>query len=288
MSAAPAHRDTRRLLRTVALTAVAGAVLGAVLSFLIRPTYRAQAVLTVVEQGGADGALGELAGQFGSLALLAGIDLMGKSSSEEALAILRSRLLTEKFISKEGLMPSLYPEKWDEQRKAWRTDIRRPPTMYAAYEKFDRSVRRISVNKATGLITLSIDWRDRNQAAAWTNRLIQYANEEARMRAIREADESLAFLRTEAGKTDAAQIKQSIYRLIEAQIKRRMLASVHREYAFRVLDPAVVPDEDRFVSPRRPLLILLFAVLGAIIGALYISAFRGGLIHRWRQVPATT
>jgi uncharacterized protein involved in exopolysaccharide biosynthesis len=45
-----------------------------------------------------------------------------------------------------------------------------------------------------------------------------------------------------------------------------MLANVSEEYIFKVIDPAVAPDEDQYVWPNWALLILGSMVLGSMIG----------------------
>jgi uncharacterized protein involved in exopolysaccharide biosynthesis len=46
-----------------------------------------------------------------------------------------------------------------------------------------------------------------------------------------------------------------------------MLANVREEYAFRVVDPASVPDADKYVWPRRALILALGLVVSGM-GAL--------------------
>jgi uncharacterized protein involved in exopolysaccharide biosynthesis len=55
-----------------------------------------------------------------------------------------------------------------------------------------------------------------------------------------------------------------------------MLATVRRDYAFRVLDTARAPDLNAYVRPQRILLIALGLVLGALLGA-GIALLRGVL-----------
>jgi len=100
------------------------------------------------------------------------------------------------------------------------------------------------------VITLDVTWRDRRQAAEWANELVRLANEELRQRALRESAASIASLEEQLSHTDAVEFRQSIYKLMEVQVNRSVLAKSRREYALTVMDPAVVPDAGRFVSPR--------------------------------------
>src|SRR6185436_9231857 len=78
-------------------------------AFLMTPMYRATTVFVdaSTERTGMGG-LGSSLGQLGGLASLAGINVGSANSKlEEALAVLRSRQLTETFIREENLMQEI-------------------------------------------------------------------------------------------------------------------------------------------------------------------------------------
>lgn len=237
-------------------------------ALLATPVYRAEALLAPVmkEKGGR---LSALAGQFGGLASLAGIDLGGGGGSvEEAIATLKSRELTNKLIEDENLMPILYESKWDKNNKQW-ASIKKPPTLWDAYNKFNKSIRGIIRDNKTGLIKLTIDWTDPVLAAEWVGKLVALVNNELRQEAIMDSEKSIKYLEAELQKTSVIEIKESIYSLIEAQTKTKMLANTQEEYAFRVLDRAVVPEKK--FKPKRALIVVLGFIIGGMIGVL--SAF---------------
>jgi len=238
-------------------------------ALLATPIYRAEALLAPVEKE-KGGGLGALAGQFGGLASLAGINLGGGGGSiEEAIATLKSRVLTNEFIVEENIMPILFENKWDTISKQWK-DNKKQPTLWDAYNKFDKSIRIITKNVKTGLIILTIDWKEPELAADWVGKLVTRANDKLRKEAIIDAEKSIAYLNSELTKTSNIEIKQSIYSLIEAQTKNKMLANTQQEYAFRVLDPAV-PPQDR-VKPKRMLIVISGFILGLIVG-IFIAFF---------------
>ena len=59
-------------------------------------------------------------------------------------------------------------------------------------------------------------------------------------------------------------------------MKKAMLANVSEEYAFRVIDPAVVPEER--ASPKRSRIAMLGLLIGGLLGTL--SAFVLNVIRR--------
>jgi uncharacterized protein involved in exopolysaccharide biosynthesis len=215
------------------------------------------------------GALGGTLGELSGLASLGALNLGGRSpDTEEALAVLRSRQFTENLIVEKNLMPRLFPKDWDSAANRWRTDD--VPTPERAYRYFDKKIRSIVQDKRTGLITLSIDWRDREEAAAWANELPERLNHEMRSRAIRESDALVGFLETELQETSTVVTRDAIGRLMEAQIRQRMLANVTQEYSFRIVDKALPPDEDNPFKPNKLRVLIIGLVVGSILGVLLV------------------
>ncbi|MCC6301247.1 MAG: hypothetical protein IT489_00420 [Gammaproteobacteria bacterium] len=251
----------RALIGLVTLLCVGAA---AAFAFLSTPLYRAETLLVPVEN--TDKAASPLL-QLGALESFAGIGLGGGGDSAEALAALTSRVFTDAFIREEKLMPVLYPERWDAARGAW-AEGEEAPTAWEAYRMFDRKVRFVSKDVKTGLVTLAIEWRDPDLAAQWANRLVQRINAERRAEAIREAETSISYLKEQLAETSLVEMQRAIYQLIEAKIKKIMVARSLDEYAFKVIDPAVAPQE--ISSPRRLPLILLGLLSGLIVSALIV------------------
>lgn len=244
------------------------------IAFLTTPVYRATAVLM---PAGADRGIGrgigvgELGGAFGQLSglmSLAGINLgSAATTTEESLAVLRSQQFIESFILDNGLMPLLFADQWDSARKTWAVPERNRPTPRKAFRYFSRKVMSVTQDRKTGLVTLQIQWKDREQAAEWANELVQRINAEMRKRAIKQSSASIKYLQDEFNKTSEVSIREAISRLIEAQIKQRMLATVTQEYAFRFVDKASPPDKDERVKPRRRLLVASGFLLGLALGS---------------------
>lgn len=250
-------------------------------AFLMTPVYRASVVLVAADtaRNGLGGALGSALGQFGGLASLAGIDVSGGGmSQEEALAVLKSREFTEKFILDRNLMPQLFADEWDAASGKWKSSQEKPPTPGKAYRFFDKKVRSISQDKKTGLVTLQIDWTDRKQAAAWANELAERLNAEMRSRAIEMVDASIGYLERELEKTRVVATRDAISRLIEAQVRQRMIATVMREYSFRIVDKAMVADADDPVRPKRLILIVAGFGIGMVLGVA-LALFVAPLLH---------
>lgn len=242
----------------VALLALCTLVATAV-AFLWPPTYEAEVLLAPVPQS-RDQSLG-LGGQFADIATMIGLTLgPRKDRTAEHLAALRSRSLAMGFVQKESLRPVLFPERWDAGSGQWKGGA---PTDWEAYERFDEDVRSVSMDWKSGLITLRIEWSDPETAARWANALVQFANERLRADAIEDATRRIAYLQKEVARTGAMEVRQAIFRLIEAETKRRMMAATNVEYAFEVIDPAVTPEERAW--PKRVLMIATGFLVGVML-----------------------
>jgi uncharacterized protein involved in exopolysaccharide biosynthesis len=275
---AAARRDLWSVLGCVVLLTA----LTAAAAFIMVPKYRVQVVMLPVKADDTRGALAGMVGQLGGLAGLAGLSLGGGSNKDEYLEYLRSKAFTARFIEDQKMLPVLFDKYWDEDNARWDVDDPEDvPTLADGVRRFDRSVRAVQEDRRTGIITLSVVWKNRELAARWANLLVEQANRDLRQRAIEEADASLRYLDVELAKTNVVGLQQSIYRLIESEIRVKMLANVRESYAFKVIDPAVAPDADDWIRPKRAAMIAIGAFVGLLAG-LVVVAWR---LRRAQQQP---
>lgn len=245
-------------------------------ALLKTPEYQVDALLAPAGEEGQRGP--SIPSGLGGLAGLAGISLPSVgSNADEAIALLKSRAFTRDFIEAQGIFTDLYPELWDAEAQQWRLEEgEEPPSENDAVRKFSE-LRSVSKDQETGMVTVSLQWIDRHQAAEWLAALIDALNHEMRERAIEEAQKSQSFLSNELERTSIVEVQQAIYGLMEEQVKKIMLANTRAQYAFKVLDPPVVPDEDQYDTPKRPLIAALGLVLGLMLGVMVVfvrNAFR--------------
>ena len=261
-----------RLWIAASVVVVAAAFLVAAL--LMTRVYRSAAVsLPVTADEAGMGGLGSALGQLSGLASLAGIQLGGESSKlEEALAVLRSRQFTEKFIADQQLMPQLFPSKWDAREGRWTVAGDKVPTLADGYKRFDKKVRSVTHDKKTNLVTVAIEWPDPAAAASMANELIARLNAEMRERAISRTNAAVGYLQKELEATTAVDTRAAISRLMEAQINQRMYANVTQEYALRVIDRAMASDPKDVAKPKKVMLLALGITLGFVLGAIGVLA----------------
>ncbi len=264
---------------TIIASIVMGTTIAVAAALLMTPVYRAEVVMAPVDEK-KSGGLSALMGQFGGLAAMAGINIGGGGGKmEEAIAKLKSRSFTDAFIKDHKLMPVLFADIWDEQGKRWLVDAEEDiPTLWDAYKKFD-DIRNVSTDKKTGIVTLSIEWQDPELAAQWANILVERINRQLQQEAIAEAKKSIAYLEQQLDQTSVIEMRQAIFRLIEAQTKQIMLANVRDEFAFKVIDQAVPPEER--IKPKRKVMVVVGFMVGLMLGILL--AFLRNFIAKQRE-----
>jgi len=205
--------------------------------------------------------------QFSGLASLAGLSQAGDSTKSESLAVLESEALTEEYIRKNNLLPILFSDKWDSKTKTWKeTDPKKIPTLWKGNQLFKKKIRTVSAEKS-GLVSLTITWKDAKTAAKWANDLVELTNSYRREKAIKESEANIAFLNAEVVTTDVVGVRQAIFTIMQQEISKMMLARGNEEYALRILDPAV-PSE----KPSSPLP-WLWTLLGFVISSVLSLGF---------------
>lgn len=270
--------DVWRVIRSykwlILVTVLLGMSVGGLISLVMTPVYRSETTLALAHTSGKKGELSALAGHLGGLASLAGIHLpSGQDDVAKTMALFKSRFFTDNFIKSNNLLPVLYAKLWDPSTRAWRVKpgSSRMPTLLKAYKLFNKHIRSVSLDKRTGLVSLDIEWRNPRLAAQWANDLVARFNRFEQKQAIARADKSIAFLKAQLPKTNIMAIHQFIYELLGQQMRSVMWATVHKEYAFQVLDPAVIPE--RPIRPRPLIIVPLGAVIGLLLGLL-IAIYR--------------
>lgn len=253
-----------RVMALMFIVITTGAVTAA--AYLLPKKYEASTVVSPTSSSSSNtsGALGSLSN---NLAALAGVPLSSDPRKVEAIAVLQSEALAERYIRENNLLPILYAGKWDAAHSRWKvTDPQKIPTVWKANQFLKQNVVKVVTDSKTGLVTLTVTWTDPVLAATWANGLVRMANDYERNATLVESERNIAYLTDQAGKTDVIGIKQAIYSLLESEFDKAMLAKGNEEYSFKILDPATVPERASY-PPK------LVWILASIFISLSISIF---------------
>jgi len=271
----------------ILLTTITGAGIAVAIAIWLPNVYRAEALLAPsAEQQG--GGLGALAGQFGGLASLAGINLGGGGADKTGIAIevAKSRQFVTAFVRKHQLEVPLIaaikadkrsgdlildPEIYDDAAKQWVREVPAgksiEPTDWELVKAFN-AITSVSLDKKSGLATVAIDYYSPQLAKQWVDWLVADLNQTMKQRDVADAERNIGYLKTQLAKTSVADMQTVFYKLIEEQTKTLMLAEVNQEYVFKTLDPAVVAEEK--AKPKRALIAVLGTVLGGMVGVMLV------------------
>jgi uncharacterized protein involved in exopolysaccharide biosynthesis len=267
--------QVRRQFKLFSLIVAAAFLISVVVALLTRPVYRAEAVVSSAGEDGGLSGLGGLAGQLGGggLASLAGGLLGGGSRNwNKAIAVLHSRHLIEELVTRENLLPVLF------QKNGWRMPWAKAagsgelPTMGDAVLAFQRRILQVREDPKTSLVTVRVEWFDPQTAATWANELVALADNEERAHAVNDAQTSLSALQREFATTEGVELRGAIARLIEEQLKAKMVAGARAQFAYRFIDRAVPADLDKRVQPTRTTMVLAGTLAGVLLGVLIVVA----------------
>ncbi|HUY18552.1 MAG TPA: Wzz/FepE/Etk N-terminal domain-containing protein [Candidatus Binataceae bacterium] len=205
--------------------------------------YQAQAVITPVppdqdmsQIGG--GGLGDMLGGGGGLASM----LMGTSDnelvSERDMAILNSFDFTTNLVKRYGLVKYLLAGQGEDPGKLtpWRTYLLINGGFNADYDY------------KTGNLNLSFVDSSRARAQQVLTWYLEALRERLRSQEVQSAASAAKSLEDEISHTSDSLLQSQLYELLARQIQREKLAQVQADFAFKVIEPPVVPDA-RF-SPR--------------------------------------
>jgi len=260
------------------------AVLAVIVSLLLTNIYRAETVLApVTSDDDKGGSLASALGGLGGMAAVAGISLSGGSSVEENLAVLRSREFLWKFAEEKKLMPILFESEWDASRKKWEDDD--PADQPGPYDLYrlliEDGMLIVSKDDDSGLVTVSLEWEDAALATGWTNDLVAKLNRYLAQQAIARSQSNLQYLNEELMRTPVEEMRKTLFDLIASEQKNAMLANAQKDFAFRVLDPATVPDKK--ARPKRSLIVILFAMVVFFVAVIWAFIREG--MNRAGQEP---
>lgn len=255
--------------------------------------YKATVVVKANDSSG--GKLGQLAGQFGGLASLAGINLDDGGTTESVVAteILKSWDFAEKFIDKHDIEVALFAaEDWkqetnqlaidstiyDKDAKKWVREAPKGKTVEpTSWELYVALRERLSVseNPETGLISISVTHYSPFLAQKWVTWLVQDINRFMRERALNDTEKNIQYLEQQFRETSYAELRKVFSELIQEEQKNKMLAQVSEEYIFKTVSAAKVPEERD--KPNRALIAIVGTLLGGFLSVLIVlvmSVFR--------------
>tara|TARA_B110000305_G_scaffold163384_1_gene180711 strand:+ start:426 stop:1352 length:927 start_codon:yes stop_codon:yes gene_type:complete len=227
-------------------------------------------------------------GNLSSFGKIAGFSLPSAtaSKSQEAMERIKSfEFFSTHFLPNIKLENIMASKKWDSSKnsliyderlydnlnKKWVRNFSYPqkavPSSQEAF-KFYKEIVSISEDSKTSFITISIDHHSPVIAKKWIDIIIFEINESMRKIDAENAQKSIDYLNGAAVINKIQSIKEVISRLLENQMQTLMLTSSSESYVFKVIDSAIIPEENS--KPSRAVIFILGTFLGAVISLLIV------------------
>jgi hypothetical protein len=237
--------------------------------------------------------LSSLSQQFSGIASLAGISLPGGSSTAEVTSLLNSTVVREKVITENNLLPVIFADKWDNEKKEWKKPnmflmalyrfksflkSSRPgeskisvgdpwvPTTWDGLRELgdDGDIITVTSDDKAGTVSITARMDDPEMAAKLVSYFITTLTDHMSGEARRVAETNRRYLEGQLSKAADPAIRQKIYALMSQHVETLLMAEVKENYAFKVLDPPKAPDEK--IKPKRGRMVVLSFMLALFLG----------------------
>ena len=169
-----------------------------------------------------------------------------------------------------------YPELYDLETKTWlvkniNTGELGKPSSWELYQSFSERLS-VSEDIELGLVTLSIEHYSPYIAKQWLDLYIAAINKHMQERQVSKATNNMNYLQAQIEKTAIAEMRDIFYKLVEEQVKNKMLAEASPDYALVVISPSMLPEVKS--QPSRAII----CIIGTLFGFL-LSMFLVLVIH---------
>jgi uncharacterized protein involved in exopolysaccharide biosynthesis len=270
-------------------------LLAGIISFVFLPEIY-ESTTTLIPAKQEESSLGSLGGLLGNLPLP--IRLPGQGSSN-TMSFLESRTLKERLITKYNLLPILYADIWNPQKKSWDVDNpdEKPTAILAIQKEVLDAYFSVSQDSKTELITISWAGEDPTLCAQMLERTIdeltfflenEYISDARREREF--VEEQLAGATKEleywerqvpSEKLTLSKItrerlaSQSVYTEMRKQLELARISEAKELETFKVLDEPFVPEKP--AKPKKRLIIIITFVVSfclAVLGVFFINFIR--------------
>ena len=235
-------------------------LLGALLAMVIPRQYLGEATVSLV--------IGSNKAVTSSVTSTPTVDLYQPFTGDEITGLIQGRAFIYKFIQDNQLLPVLFEKDWNKDKKVWEPTLMHrwiygeTISLWDGYQKFS-GILDVETDEETNLTTITVKWTDARLAAEWANKMVAALNSQLREQAIQESEAILTQLQAQLNKTSAVELKLALFGLMETQMAHVTAAKVHPEFAMKVLDNAVIPD-DQAIPYLQLILILVCVFLGLV------------------------
>jgi uncharacterized protein involved in exopolysaccharide biosynthesis len=244
----------------------AGALIGLTVGLLAKPVYYSEAVLSPksAKGSGTTSSLAQIGGLGGIVAAQLGA---GNAPLDRLQLLVTSRDLAVSVIQRGNLLPRLYPDSWNAERKAWKPG-RQPSLKEAAV--LLRSSLKVSAEPKLNALTLGIQTYDSTLAKDLVEHYISALEKNIQESVRADADSNRSYLEGQMAITGDPQLQAKILLLIAGEVEKGMLVNSR---SFDIIDSPLVPSFPKW--PKKKLILIISFFLGLLVTVLATIAVRG-------------
>lgn len=248
-------------------------------SLSLSDIYKSSAILAPTDDSSS---LADLAGQYSSIASVAGISLPSSGEVDKiamSVEIMQSFVFFEYIVNKYDLLFNLVAvEDWDKASNTFVVDkdiydtknkkyvsdidyaVEGKPTLQYAHREIFLEIFNVSTDIKTGFVSISYEHVSPYFAKEIIDLIIFEINEITRNDDMQLAERSIKFLDEEISKTTLSDIRYGLNILKQKNIEKIMLAKTSPDYLFKVLSPAIASEKK--AKPSRAVICILGFLLG--------------------------
>lgn len=265
-------------------------LLGCMHLYRATPKYTASmSLLLSTEQGSGGGS----SGVSGLPSVFAGLRLGADASKD--LVLFQQRMGTEAVAARvleanPEIAEKLYGNLWDAEKEEWKKPKPKLFSISGALNRlagmetwttpgvkrfagFVRGQISVSIDKLTGIMTLSFNHQDQEFALQVLQEVHRATEEITRADSIERTDQRIAYLRSRALNESMLEYRNTLFSLLMNEEKKRMMLDKSVPFYISVFSPATVTDSH--TEPKPMLIFGICFVLGLVLGvfvALIIDA----------------
>lgn len=245
--------------------------------------YTATLIVTPVSYASSGGSFGR---GLGTIANMAGINLnQGNSelSFDLYLAGLTSPLVAQKMSQDPALMHSVFSSYWSPEKNAWqepgsifrhcRDGVKRvlgltvppwrPPGAFDMESFLENNVK-VSKNRQTGIVTITLTYRDPDDARMILNKLNSTVDGILRTRALDRATRAVAYINERLQTSTVTEYREALIQTLSEEEKTRMMASSNLAFSAETFGAATASPLPTW--PRQGPIIAFAIIMGAASG----------------------
>jgi uncharacterized protein involved in exopolysaccharide biosynthesis len=240
-------------------------VIGIAYAMLARQAFSSSATIALKEsqaQGAASSVLSQLGGFGGMVAAQLG---SANTNLDKLEVILTGEELALRVIAEDSLMPVLFPDAWDAERKAWKG---KTPNPRDGADILMHDVLKVSVDRIKRFLELKMTSPNpvtaKKLVEIYLAALIRKLQEDARLESKTNRD----FLEAQVNNTSDPIIREKILTMIAMEIEKEMLVGAQ---AIEILKSPAVPMYREF--PKRTRIVVLAFLIGLGLSSTLVLSY---------------